>query len=44
MNRALAAAVRGQESLHPGDLDRALREGRVTVSITVEPAQDPAAA
>lgn len=42
MNRALAVAVRDQDSLEPGDLDQALREGRVT--ITVEPAQDPAAA
>jgi hypothetical protein len=44
MNRALAAAVREQDSLKPGELDQALREGRVTVSITVEPAQEPAAA
>lgn len=44
MNRALATAVRHEEALEPGDLDRALREGRVTLSITVEPAQDSAAA
>jgi hypothetical protein len=38
MNRALAAGVRDQHkagTLTPGDLDRALREGRVTLSVTV---------
>ncbi|ACL42036.1 hypothetical protein Achl_4085 (plasmid) [Pseudarthrobacter chlorophenolicus A6] len=36
MNRALAVAVRHQldsGALQPGDLDRALRDGRVTLSI-----------
>lgn len=40
MNRALASAVRRQQesgALAPGDLDRALREGRV--SLVVQPAR-----
>lgn len=40
MNRALAVAVRHQLDagvLQPGDLDRALRDGRVTLSIALKP-------